>query len=144
MAEVGALGVVSGHTAKPNLWSVGHQVTGPYGLHDIPDGVQDQLWLLKLDVVAALGDQVPAARDHLGQLALELEPQRLLLLDKGRTGHIRMPPGHDHQRHRPRRRAAQRHPGLAFTGPDVDLFGVDQPMGHGHRLLAHGLPYLGW
>src|SRR5215207_10272826 len=89
VADVGTLGVLPGHTAKRDRLSVGHEVAGSHGQDDIPDGVQDQLRLLVLDVVAALGDHMPAARDQLGQLALQLEPQLLCLLDK-RPGHIRM------------------------------------------------------
>jgi hypothetical protein len=35
-------------------------------MDDVADGVQDQLGLLVVNVVAALGDQVSTARDQLG------------------------------------------------------------------------------
>ena len=55
MAEVGVLGVLPDHLCRRTVLSVGHQVAGPHGQDDVADGVQDQLRLLVLDVVAALG-----------------------------------------------------------------------------------------
>ena len=66
-ADVGALGVSCPITLWSRTSSVGHQVARPHGLDDVADGVQDQLGLLVLDVVAALGgDDQPAAGDQPG------------------------------------------------------------------------------
>ena len=117
---------------------MGYQVAGPHGSDDVADGVQDQLRLLVLDVVAALGgDHQPAAGDQLGQLALQLLPQPLDLLTRpARRRRVDPAVCEHHQRHRPQRGALQRHPGLAFAGPDVDPLGVHQPVRRGHRLPA--------
>ena len=50
-------------SALPGPTSVGHEVAGPHGLHDVAYGVQDQLRLLVLDIVTGLGDHIPATRD---------------------------------------------------------------------------------
>jgi hypothetical protein len=55
MAEVGVLGVLPDHLCRRIVLSVGHQVARPDGLDDVADGVQDQLRLVVLDIVAALG-----------------------------------------------------------------------------------------
>ena len=77
MAEVGVLDVLPDHLWRRTA-SVGHQVIGPYGSDDVADGIQDQLGLVVLDVVAAVGgDHQPASGDQLGQLTLQLLPQPL-------------------------------------------------------------------
>src|SRR5215218_7976257 len=120
------------HTAKRDLPSVGYQVAGSHGQDDVAEGVQDQFGLLMLDVVAALGrDYQPAAGDQLGELALELPPERLFEFDVRWGRVVGVTVGQDDQGHRPDRGAAQRHPGLAFAGPDVDSLRIDQPVGHG-------------
>jgi hypothetical protein len=78
-----------------------------------------------------------------GEFALELAPEPLVLLDKGRAGVLGVAVGEHDQRHRPQRAAAQRLAGLAFTGPDVDPLRIPQPRLWGHRLLAQRLPHLG-
>jgi hypothetical protein len=61
----------------------------PHGRHDVPDGVQHQLRLVVLDVVAAIsGDHQPAAGHQLGELLLQLAPQLLVLLDERPVGRV--------------------------------------------------------
>jgi hypothetical protein len=88
---------------------VGHQVASAHGTDDVPDGVQDQRGLLVLDVVAAVGCHYqPAARDQLGEFALQLLPQPLFVLDERRGRVVGVAVGEHDQRHRPQRGLAQR------------------------------------